>query len=868
MSQQLIINGEIYTVPNLGCNYWKEKSDFLHRYFSVEWRIRDPIVIEHAYFDIYSIDIQQALDIIINEKVETKITNIVVVSHILEYLIANMALSLLAAHITEHKSLYKPWLLFLYDYKLITKELKTSHIQKLLATGAEFDKIVDFLSRTAIVNPYAYYENITHPIEPFIKFEEEKCDTEEIDQNLMNDGFLNNYGKSNVQTPYEIMFPSMPFPAMFPPAMFPPAMFPPAMFPPATPNSEISFSTMLPHAIFPPAMFPPAPSNCGISFSTMLHPETPKHETPFPSMLQQETSNSEILWSTMLPPVTANHELLFPAMLPTVTFNPELLSNVIINNSSGLDVVPNYQNMLSTEISSPAINCIDKTYTTIKTNNRPSNKILSQKSIIPTKIDYLTFDEILTVSTGNCETRNCETGNCKTENNETGTNENVLVTEDIAKTRLSDWIKGTINDITWENVVLAGYGLFQIVNNKHHEISNTPIELYIYGNTSEDRELCINKILQHLPEHVVFEKKNKNKLLVIIRNQKIPVYIVDSGVKTVSGVLRMFPVTLSHIAYDGDNFLVDGIWMKSIMSKTTFSYSNIIHLHELDKYCNNGIGMLINKKCEFKGEKLYNNFQLFKLDLNTESSIVKKKEQYILWKAEPIQRLQILIKCLFSCDYSLINTHCASDKIKTSSETSEDCFRKISKTISNHTCIPISDKIAPVNIEQFFLSDKNNNLLYLELSNVKILKIFVNSPNVSNLGTKVRKSRGSIIIEPSREQIIQLKKIRDIFQSDDKIRKLLKNSHSRKLNLRRKKYVDRDHSVPIKNNTLLIKFTCNDELFYQNNISLPLEHIVDLIKNTTVITTVIVKPYVHLINVNKLDFPLIMFCLHSLNIVD
>lgn len=164
----IIINNKSFFVTK----YAIQVCPFIERYFTVLWENKDPIVLQHPYFEITETDITQVFSLIdiirlLNQNErrleyhDTHIDNVVIAAFIIDYFGCDIAIPFLDDYVKIHHNI-PPLLLFLYKPELCIKSLEEADLTLLLQWGDhKFENLIQHVANDIILDIHSYTQYMT-----------------------------------------------------------------------------------------------------------------------------------------------------------------------------------------------------------------------------------------------------------------------------------------------------------------------------------------------------------------------------------------------------------------------------------------------------------------------------------------------------------------------------------------------------------------------------------------------------------------------------------------------------------------------------------------------------------------------------------
>lgn len=291
--------------------------------------------------------------------------------------------------------------------------------------------------------------------------------------------------------------------------------------------------------------------------------------------------------------------------------------------------------------------------------------------------------------------------------------------------RLYEFSLGLTRRITWENVALAGGSMLMCLNqNLNFDLyPYSDIDFFVYGDTAQQRFDAICRLVGEIrasfhEQCLVYQHQTRSILVIIVRNYRRNIHIIDSGKKTIHDAICDFDSQAVQIAFNGHEVLCVPCAVTDLLQQqVTFRDNSNVKLYRAIKFTKRGFSIRLDKDIQFVSSETYSAQEFstqYETLAETDATCISCFNKYVFCASEPDSRVDFLVKKVFGLNYRRI-----LDVEPMTDNTDWLMSYDSHVTIDTLNTAMVSQSISKLSgLSMFHLVDQKNNHIAIKLSGV------------------------------------------------------------------------------------------------------------------------------------------------------
>jgi len=252
----------------------------------------------------------------------------------------------------------------------------------------------------------------------------------------------------------------------------------------------------------------------------------------------------------------------------------------------------------------------------------------------------------------------------------------ILPTIDVFTKKFEFLTDGLLDQMEWDHVAMCGDCIALLINDSL-DIAKYPylnINLFVWGDSLEHRIRTTSKILSLFTKNYgkdnVFCFRKNDTRIVLVRNKKRTIQIIDSGKKSLIKILWNFDMATAKIAYNGSSLVATNDFFLAVTKQQLIVASPVAEISDIVKYLLFGYEIVLNRVKQIDDTGTKYPTDTFLANCQWAIHVFKVTDKYLhITKKDSIDRIIYLFQKVYGPDYHKINhirqTNCVSPEEKT-----------------------------------------------------------------------------------------------------------------------------------------------------------------------------------------------------------
>jgi len=293
--------------------------------------------------------------------------------------------------------------------------------------------------------------------------------------------------------------------------------------------------------------------------------------------------------------------------------------------------------------------------------------------------------------------------------------------------RFEVFTEGLLVNMEWENVAMCGGSLSLLINGQL-SLSYYPysdVDLFVWGSDNDARQKTMKRVLasitKSLDKNNVFIFQNNDVVVILIRDKKRAIQIINSGQETLQEILWDFDMAISQVTYTGSTLMGTNDFVLALIHQESIVINPTIKMSRILKYLLRGYQIDLTNVKQITGSLAsYSVNEFLELE-NFDEELSETTNKYLHVNDNDItERVIYLFKKIYGYGYQFIDKLRPSSGVK--NWTTSYCLS------DNHLDnVQVTKNSKAIYIKEIYLHQLSCNGVekILTLQNVLILRYFI-----------------------------------------------------------------------------------------------------------------------------------------------